>query len=103
MTQEELKTCLGQLLLDLRGNWADGYYDRMDYAEDLCNQIDDDTQDVSYRIYQERNNDSPDGRTFRGCSFYGYKSEEGNTEEVRTWLKYHLSYPENCELLDKDN
>ena len=99
MTQEELKTCLGQLLNDLRCNWAYDYSNRLNKAMDLCNQIQDFTEDVKRKIEQEL--EEPfDGRTFRGASFYGYSSEEGVTEEVKKWLENNLSHPEYCSVLD---
>lgn len=99
MKQEELKTCLGQLLLDLRGNWAFDYSDRLVEALDLCNSIEDDTNDVEECISREFEGDY-DGRIFRGCSFYGYISEEGTTDKVKEWLRNNLSHPEYCNLLD---
>ena len=98
MTQEELKTCLGQLLLDLRGNWAFYYSDRLNKAYELCNQINDFTEDVKRKIEQELEGDY-DGRTFRSASFYGYASDEGITEEVKKWLEDNLSHPEYCSVL----
>lgn len=99
MTQEELKTCLGQLLNDLRGNWAYDYSNRLNKAMDLCNQIEDFTGDIERKIEEELDGDC-DGRTFRGASFYGYSSEEGTTEEVKKWLENNLSHPEYCSVLD---
>jgi len=100
MTQEELKTCLGQLLLDLRGNWAYGYEDRMKTALVLCSKIELDTSDIQSIISNEIEEGDYDGRCFRGCSYYQYKSDKGTTEEVKEWLKFNLSNPEYCELLD---
>jgi hypothetical protein len=99
MTQEELKTCLGQLLLDLRGNWAFDYYSRLKTALQLCNQIECDTSDIEYKIDIEMEGDY-DGRIFRGCSLYGYSSEEGTTDDVKKWLENNLTYPENCSVLE---
>ena len=98
MSQEELKTCLGQLLLDLRGNWAFDYCSRLQSASILCDQIDEDTSDVEQRIESEMEGDY-DGRIFRNGDFYGYSSEEGTTEEVKKWLERNLSHPEYCNLL----
>lgn len=100
MTQEELKTCLGQLLLDLRGNWAYGYIDRITTALELCAQIEDWTEDIVQVGNEEIEDGDYDGRCFRDCSFYGYSSEEGSTEEVKQWLKHALSHPEHCQLLE---
>jgi len=99
MTQEELKTCLGQLLLDLRGNWGYDYKSRLNEALNLCNLIEEDTLDVEWRIESELGGDC-DGRIFRGSSFYGYVSEEGTTDEVKEWLRDVLTHPEYCEILN---
>ena len=99
MTQEELKTCLGQLLLDLRGNWAFDYQDRLHEAQNLCSLIEDPTDDIERKVEEQLEGDY-DGRTFRRTSFYGYSSEEGSTDEVKQWLRRSLSHPEHCELLD---
>lgn len=98
MTQEELKTCLGQLLSDLRGNWAYDYHSRMQTALGLCSQIDEDTTDVENRIEREMEGDY-DGRIFRNGDFYGYSSDEGTTEEVKKWLENNLTHPEYCSVL----
>jgi hypothetical protein len=100
MTQEELKTCLGQLMSDLRGNWAFDYSERLQTAFQLCQEIEDDTSMIEQTIESQQEGDW-DGRCFRGKIFYGYASEEGSTEEVKKWLENNLSYPEHCELLDK--
>lgn len=99
MNQEELKTCLGQLLLDLRGNWAFNYSDRLYTALELCDKIEYDTSDIERRIHDELEGDF-DGRIFRGALFYGYSSEEGITEEVKKWLENNLSFPEYCSIIE---
>lgn len=98
-SQEEFKTALGQLLLDLRGNWAYGYTDRMEKAVELCRQIEDDTSDVEECVDAELCDYDFDGRIFKQCNFYGYQSEDGNTEDVRTYLKENLTHPEYCPIL----
>lgn len=100
MSQEELKTCLGQLLLDLRGNWAFYYYDRLIIASDLCKEIDEDLSDILESINIEKEGEY-DGRIFRNCSYYGYFSEEGTTNKVKEWLKNNLSLPENYYLIEE--
>lgn len=100
MTQEELKTCLGQLLVDLRGNWAYEYSDRMDEALDLCSQIEDYTEDIVSTINEELEEGDYDGRCFRSCSFYDYKSNEGITDNVKQWLEVNLTHPEYCSVLE---
>lgn len=99
MTQEELKTCLGQLLLDLRGNWGYDYSSRLNEALNLCSLIEEDTSDVERKIFEELE-DTYDGRTFRSASFYGYSSEEGITDEVKEYLNNILTHPEYCEILN---
>lgn len=101
MTQEELKTCLGQLLLDLRGNWGYAYESRLKEALNFCSLIEDDTSDVEWRIESELEGDY-DGRIFRDGDFYGYSSEEGTTDGVKKYLRGVLTHPEYCELLTKD-
>ena len=101
-TQEELKVALGQLLLDLRGNWAYDYYERLEEASALCSLIDDDTSDVENSVTHEQSGEGyVDGRIFRGDSFYGYISEEGTTDRVKTYLESNLTHPEYCEVLTK--
>lgn len=99
MTQEELKTCLGQLLLDLRGNWGYAYNSRLNEALNLCSLIEEDTSDVERKIFEELQ-DPYDGRTFRSASFYDYSSEEGTTDEVKKYLRGVLTHPEYCEILN---
>ena len=99
-TQEELKTALGQLLLDLRGNWAYEYYERLEEATELCNWIDDFTDDVEASIDLEESSMHVDGRIFRGDSFYGYKSEAGSTVRVKQYLETVLTHPEYCDVIN---
>lgn len=100
MNQEELKTCLGQLLLDLRMNWAYSYSDRLELAKELCLMIEIDTSDILNQIQSELNDGDYDGRCFRNVTLYGYSSEEGTSEEVKKWLNTNLTHPELCEILD---
>lgn len=94
MGQEELKTCLGALLLDLRGNWAYDYSERLYEALELCNLIEEDTTDIESNVKAELEYGDYDGRIFRDCNFYGYKSEEGMTTAVKEWCELNLSHPE---------
>ena len=98
MNQEELKTCLGMLLSDLRGNWAYEYYDRLVKAEELCNLIEDDTSIIESKIDYQKQGDY-EGRTFKSVSLYNYHSEEGSTENVKEWLRNNLTHPEYCTVL----
>ena len=101
MNQEELKTALGQLLLDLRGNWAYEYYDRLKKARELCGLIEDDTSSIEDHIEleMERSGCDIDGRIFRDGQLYGYQSPEGSTEQVKEWLRCNLTHPEYCPVL----
>ena len=98
MNQEELKTCLGQLLSDLRGNWAYEYYDRLIKAEELCNLIEEDTSVIESKIEYQKEGDY-EGRTFKNVSFYNYFSEDGSTAKVKEWLQNNLTHPEYCDVL----
>ena len=100
MNKEELKTVIGSLMSDLRGNWAYYYIERMQLLIQLLielKNIDGNyTLDVDDLItHTKREISEPyDGRTFRGCFLYGYKSEEGCTREVHTYLEKVLTHPE---------
>ena len=77
---EELKTIIGTLMVDLRGNWAFEYIERMELLIDLLNQLDtiepDDIKQ-SFNIYSLISTtrieiEEPfDGRVFRGKFLYG--------------------------------
>lgn len=100
MEQEELKTCLGQLLSDLRSDWSYMYYDRLKTALNLCNNIQDNTIDIECKIDEEINDFyGCDGRTFRSLKMYNYSSKEGITERVKEWLNNNLNHPEYCDVL----
>ena len=106
MNKEELKTVIGSLMSDLRGNWAYDYIERMRLLITLLNEL----KSLEPELESDCDNlishtegeieDPYDGRTFRGASFYGYSSEEGTTEEVKQWLENNLSHPEYCSILD---
>lgn len=102
MTQEELKTCLGQLLLDLRGNWAYDYYPRLNKARKLCGLIEEETSLLESVIASEMQGNY-DGRVFKNKDYYGYSSEEGKTDDVRLWLYENLTHPEYCPVLESFN
>ena len=90
--KEELKTVIGALMSDLRGNWAYDYIERMQLLIQLLVELK--NMDIEYTLdvdnlisHTEREISEPfEGRTFRGCFLYGYKSEEGCTIEVHTYL-----------------
>jgi hypothetical protein len=110
MNIEELKTAIGHLQLDLRGNWAWDYSERLEDLIDLLNQLRkwavDNPKDFDLevnefeiedliRTAQSEIDDPSDGRIFRGGYLYGYESEEGRTKEVYDYLNSILTYPED--------
>jgi hypothetical protein len=109
-SKEELKTIIGHLQLDLRGNWGWDYRPRLEELIDLLNQLrsyavdvvkDHDLEVNEFEIdnliatAQGEIDDPSDGRIFRGGYLYGYESEEGRTKEVYDYLQRVLSYPED--------
>ncbi len=110
MNLEELKTAIGHLQLDLRGNWAWDYRDRLEELIDLLNRLkryavenpkDFDLEVNEFEIEgliqtaQGEIDEPSDGRIFRGGYLYGYESEEGRTQQVYDHLQNVLSYPED--------
>jgi len=110
MNVEELKTAIGHLQLDLRGNWGWDYKERLEELIDLLNQLrsyavenpkDFDLEVNDFEINnligtaQDEIEEPTDGRIFRGGWLYGYESEEGRTQQVYDYLKNVLSYPED--------
>ena len=100
---EELKTIIGTLMVDLRGNWAFEYIERMELLIDLLNQLntiepDDINQSVNvYSLISTTRSEIEepfDGRVFRGKFLYGYQSNEGCTKRVKEYLENVLTYPE---------
>lgn len=105
-TCEEIKTAIGHLLLDLRGNWGWDYKERLEELVELLNKLRvhysghehavDYANTIGLIDLAESEIDEPsDGRIFRGGYLYGYESEEGRTQEVYDYLKNVLSYPED--------
>ena len=107
---EELKTAIGHLQLDLRGNWAWDYKERLEELIDLLNQLrkwavenpkDHDIEVNEFEINdliqtaEGEIEDPSDGRIFRGGWLYGYNSEEGRTKRVHDYLQNVLTYPED--------
>ena len=110
MNVEELKTAIGHLQVDLRGNWGWEYTVRLDELIHLLNQLRQyavkdlevnhfEINDLIAIAQSEIDNPS-DGRIFRGGYLYAYESEEGRTQDVYDYLQRVLSYPEdnNIEL-----
>ena len=95
---EELKTIIGTLMADLRGNWAFDYTERMELLIDLLNQLDtvepDDNIHSLIATTKSEIEEPFDGRVFRGKFLYGYQSEEGCTKRVKDYLENILTYPE---------
>lgn len=109
LTIEELKTTIGHLQLDLRGNWGWDYKERLEELIYLLNQLRSyvvsDPKDFDKEVNEFEINDliktaqgeiddPSDGRIFRGGWLYGYESEEGRTQEVYDYLQTVLSHPE---------
>ena len=103
MNQEELKTAIGHLQLDLRGNWGWDYKERLEELMRLLSQllsnsnmVSESGDIISLMLKAQGEIDEPsDGRIFRGGYLYGYESEEGRTQEVYDYLQNVLSYPED--------
>jgi hypothetical protein len=95
MNQEELKTAIGHLQLDLRGNWGWDYTRRLEELIRLLIQLEDGGESNSLISKAQGEIEDPsDGRIFRGGYLYGYESEEGRTQEVYDYLEGALSHPE---------
>ena len=110
---EEIKTYVGIMMTDLRGNWAFDYVDRMeDVREELTilrAHADASSSDQQYAledielIDEEIRECEFDGRIFRDCAnFYNYCSKEGFTEQVQKELEDMMSYPENLDSYRKE-
>jgi hypothetical protein len=108
-SEEELKTAIGHLQLDLRGNWGWDYKERLEELIDLLNQLKSyavpDPKDYDLEVNDFEINSligtaqgeieyPSDGRIFRGGYLYGYESEEGRTQDVYDYLEGALSHPE---------
>jgi hypothetical protein len=100
MNKEELKTAIGSLMSDLRGNWAYEYTERMRLLIELLNELKSLEPELESDCdnlisHTEREIEAPfDGRTFRGAFLYAYESEEGCTRKVHTYLEGVLTHPE---------
>jgi hypothetical protein len=98
--EEELKTAIGSILRDIRGNWGWNYEERLEEViellKDLKNYLPDEPRiDSIIRIAEEELEQPTDGRIFRGGYLYGYASEEGRSQEVYDYLLNVLTYPED--------
>ena len=100
MTEEELKTAIGAIMRDLRGNWGWDYEDRLEEVILLLKQLknylpDEPRIDNVIRTAESELEEATDGRIFRGDYLYSYESEEGRTQEVYDYLQNVLTYPED--------
>jgi hypothetical protein len=107
-TVEELKTAVGGLMLDLRGNWRTEYVERMELVvfmlQNLINLDKANKSEYEYDLnmtLQEMENPY-DGRVFTGSYLYGYSSDEGKTQRVRDYLENTMTHPE-YNLFDLEN
>ena len=105
MNEEELKTCLGQMLADLRGNWGDNYEERIHLCLDLCSLLEEkypdtvtklkDIRETAAAEFERMRYNDHDGRYFRDeCDLYNYCSPEGSTESVQKWVNDNCTFPE---------
>jgi hypothetical protein len=103
-TREELKTYIGYLTSDLRGDWSCDYAERISYVMQAYEILIDSHEEFNDEVGQfmedlktttEEYNEPYDGRVFRDCvSLYGYNSDEGFTERVFNELKQDCNNPE---------
>ena len=93
---EEIKTAIGHLQLDLRGNWGYDYTNRLEALIELavCLPTSVELEDL-ISTAQDEISEPTDGRIFRDCYLYGYESDEGRTRDVYDYLQNILSYPED--------
>ena len=111
-TLEENLTYAGQMMLDLRGNWAYEYKERMEYVIDVLESalvqakeikpglVESIKQDIDL-TKEELNDGCWDGRIFRDSSnFYGYSSDEGSTYRIKKELYEDATYPESIVILE---
>jgi hypothetical protein len=93
-------------MLDLRGNWAFDYTDRVldlqACLEVLCTNFPDQDKSELEEYLEiidtakgELTDITYDGRVFRDFNLYGYKSKLGITERVLNDLELSMTYPEN--------
>lgn len=102
-SEEELKTAIGSLQLDLTylyrpwGNWGWNYSERLIELTNLLTMLPSGDNEADLLVLKAKGElDEPsDGRIFRGGYLYGYQSEEGRTQEVHDYLKSVLTYPED--------
>lgn len=106
---DELRTFVGLMMEDLRGNWGFDYVERIEIVQDVLGQIefhenasehDKKYANHDYQLCEQElenySNGEHDGRIFRDCAqFYGWKSMAGVTENVIENLKTYATYFED--------
>lgn len=100
-TEEELKTYLGGISTDLRGDWSCNYQGRISSLIEALEllldkrEAPDDELMRDILVAEEEYENPYDGRVFRDSfSLYGYSSDEGFTLRVYSQLKCDCNYPE---------
>jgi hypothetical protein len=99
---EELKTTIGHIMLDLRGNWGWDYEERIliiiECLDKLLEQnLEKDSLLKDLDLCKSSlKSEYRDGRVFRDCGeLYGYSSEQGRTERVFEFLQDCLTHPDS--------
>ena len=98
---EELKTAIGHLMLDLRGNWVSNYQERMELVADGLNLLlNNEPENLEYKgdlaVTEGEISEPWDGRVFRdSCNLYGYSSIEGRNQKVYDFLQGCLTHPDS--------
>ena len=104
MTYEEKILMVELLLKDIRGNWAYGVEERVDYAKKICNELGGDFLILAKECEKFESSEEGDGRYFRASFPYGYENM-GNlhnlqytindkSEDFRVNALLYLTYPE---------
>ena len=103
-TIEELKTSIGFLTVDLRGNWGYDYVERIEQVKYLLEEflnrdetkthVDVERYKHDLEITNEELATPEDGRAFRSHCLYSYRSKEGMTERVKIYIEEYLTHPE---------
>ena len=103
-TIEELKTSIGCLTADLRGNWGYDYVERIEQVKCLLEEflnrdetkihVDVERYKHDLEITNEELATPEDGRAFRSHCLYSYHSKEGMTERVKIYIEEYLTHPE---------
>ena len=100
---EELKTTIGCIMLDLRGNCGWDYEERIKIIQECLERLlKENPENKDFKSDLELCKSAideieyKDGRIFRGCGkLYGYSSKEGKTTKVWKFLQECLTYPDN--------